>query len=131
MNTIHEMLRFMTRNAKPVPNMAQLFPGKYLRVGSCPVCGAPVADNPKGFFCENRLCGFAIWKDNRFFTEKGKEITKEMVSTLLAFGQMDMKGLVSKKTGKQYDATVLLETNEEGKARFKLMFPEKNKEDEE
>ena len=131
MNAIHDMLRNMARNAKPVSNMAQLFPGKYLRVGSCPVCGAPVADNPKGFFCENRLCGFAIWKDNRFFTEKGKEITKEMVSELLAYGQMDMKGLVSKKTGKQYDATVLLETNEEGKARFKLMFPEKNKEDEE
>ena len=41
-----------------------------------------------------------------------------------------MKGLVSKKTGKQYDATVLLETNEEGKARFKLVFPENNKENE-
>lgn len=125
MNAIHDMLRNMVSNAKPVSNMAQLFHGKYMRVGSCPVCGAPVADNPKGFFCENRLCGFAIWKDNRFFVEKGKEITREIVSTLLAFRRMDMKGLVSKKTGKQYDATVLLVINEKGKARFKLEFPEK------
>jgi len=130
MNDIHEMLHTMTRNAKPVPGMARFFPGKYARVGLCPVCAAPVSDNPKGFFCENRLCSFGIWKDNRFFTGKGKNITKGIVSTLLDKRRIDMKGLVSEKTGKVYDATVLLMTNEEGKARFKLEFPDKEKAEE-
>lgn len=130
MNDIHDMLREMVRSAKPVAGMAQYFPGKHPRIGICPVCGAPVSDNPKGFFCENRLCNFGIWKDNRFFTSKGKEITKEIVSTLLEKGKIDMTGLVSEKTGKVYDATILLVTTEEGKARFKLSFPKDDKDKE-
>lgn len=35
-------------------------------VGTCPRCGASVYEGQKGFFCENRDCAFALWKDNRF-----------------------------------------------------------------
>ena len=128
---IQKMLREMTRTAKPVPDMAKRFPTKRTRVGVCPVCGAPVAEfSSKGFFCENRICKFAIWKDNRFFTGKGKEVTKELVSELLEKRRVDMTGLVSEKTGKVYDATVLLSTDNEGRARFKLAFPKDDKDKE-
>ena len=128
---IQEMLREMTHTAKPVPDMAKRFPTKRTRVGVCPVCGAPVAEfSGKGFFCENRICKFAIWKDNRFFTGKGKEVTKELVSELLEKRRVDMTGLVSEKTGKVYDATVLLFTDSEGRARFKLAFPKDDKDKE-
>ena len=128
---IQEMLREMTRIAKPVPDMAKRFPTKHTRVGVCPVCGAPVAEfSGKGFFCENRICKFAIWKDNRFFTGKGKEVTKELVSELLEKRRVDVTGLVSEKTGKVYDATVLLFTDSEGRARFKLAFPKDDKDKE-
>ena len=128
---IQEMLREMTRTAKPVPDMAKRFPTKRTRVGVCPVCGAPVAEfSGKGFFCENRICKFAIWKDNRFFTGKGKEVTKELVSELLEKRRADMTGLLSEKTGKVYDATVLLSTDSEGRARFKLAFPKDDKDKE-
>ena len=128
---IQDMLREMTRTAKPVPDMAKRFPSKRARVGVYPVCGAPVAEFPvRGFLCENRICKFAIWKDNRFFTGKGKEVTKELVSALLNKGQVEMTGLVSEKTGRVYDATVLLSTDEEGRARFKLAFPKDDKDKE-
>ena len=128
---IQEMLREMTRTAKPVPDMAKRFPTKRTRVGVCPVCGAPVAEfSGKGFFCENRICKFAIWKDNRFFTGKGKEVTKELVTELLEKRRVDMTGLVSEKTGKVYDATVLLSTDSEGRARFKLAFLKDDKDKE-
>ena len=46
-------------------------------------------------------------------------MTKELVSELLEKRRVDMTGLVSEKTGKVYDATVLLFTDSEGRARFK------------
>ena len=65
---------------------AKLFPdakGKQDAVGTCPRCGAPVYEGKKGFFCDNRDCAFALWKDNKFFTSKKKTITKSVAVALL------------------------------------------------
>ena len=121
---IADLLKDMCQTGKPVSNMEQYFPTKRQRLGSCPACGAPVAVYPRGYFCENRISPFAIWKDNRFFTTKKKNITKELVSTLLEKKQADMTDLYSEKTGKLYNARVLLETDQEGHARFKLEYPQ-------
>lgn len=107
--------------------MEQVFPSKRERVGTCPSCGAPVSVYPRGYFCENRICPFAIWKDNRFFTTKKKNISKELVAALLDKGQADMTDLYSEKSGKLYNAKVLLETDQEGRARFKLQYPQQAK----
>ena len=121
---IQSMLLDLMQSAAPVDNFQQLFPSKRPSVGTCPVCGSAVTIREKGYFCENRTCHFAIWKDNRFFTGKGKEVTKELVTELLASREAKLTGLRSEKSGKTYDATVHLDVDPEGRARFTLSFPE-------
>lgn len=90
-------------------------------VGACPRCGSAVTENKKGFFCSGRDCRFALWRDNKFFAAKKKEITKPIAAALLTEGRVFIKGLYSEKTGKTYDATVVLEDT--GRyANFKLDF---------
>lgn len=48
-------------------------------VGTCPRCGASVYEGQKGFFCENRDCAFALWKDNRFSALKRKVSRKPLL----------------------------------------------------
>ena len=94
-------------------------------VGTCPRCGASVYEGQKGFFCENRDCAFALWKDNRFFSSKKKSITKTVAAALLKEGCISMSGLYSEKTGRTYDAVVVLDDTGGKYVNFKLEFPQK------
>ena len=94
-------------------------------VGTCPRCGGTVYEGKKGFFCDNRDCSFALWKDNKFFSGKKKSITKSVAAALLKEGRVSMSGLYSEKTGKTYDAVVLLDDTGEKYVNFKLEFPAK------
>ena len=90
-----------------------------------PRCGAPVFEGKKGFFCGNRECSFALWKDNRFFSSKKKSITKSVAAALLKEGRISMSGLYSEKTGRTYDAEVILDDTGGKYVNFKLEFPVK------
>ena len=35
-------------------------------IGKCPVCGCDVFEGKQNFYCSNRQCDFALWKENRF-----------------------------------------------------------------
>ena len=94
-------------------------------VGTCPRCGASVYEGQKGFFCENRDCAFALWKDNRFFSSKKKSITKTVAAALLKESRISMSGLYSEKTGRTYDAVVVLDDTGGKYVNFKLEFPQK------
>ncbi len=94
-------------------------------VGACPRCGGTVYEGKKGFFCDNRDCAFALWKDNKFFSGKKKSITKSVAAALLKEGRVSMSGLYSEKTGKTYDAVVLLDDTGGKYVNFKLEFPAK------
>ncbi len=94
-------------------------------VGTCPRCGAAVYEDKKGFFCDNRDCSFALWKDNRFFSSKKKSITKAIAAALLKEGRVSVSGLHSEKTGKTYDAVVVLDDTGDKYVNFKLEFPTK------
>ncbi len=94
-------------------------------VGACPRCGGAVMERKKGYFCESRDCGFALWKDNRFFTAKKKKLTKAVVSALLKEGRVSMSGLYSEKTGRTYDAVIVLDDTGGKYVNFKLEFPVK------
>lgn len=112
-------------NAVPNSAFAKLFPppvgGHGEPVGVCPRCGAAVREGKKSFYCENRDCGFALWRDSRFFVAAKKELTREIAAVLLTNGRVSLSGLYSKKTGKTYRATVVLEDT--GKyVNFKLEF---------
>lgn len=78
-------------------------------LGKCPRCNDNVIELPKSYACSNKNCGFAIWKDDKFFKEKKKTLTKSQVKKLLEDGKVKIKGLYSQKKNTTYDATVVLE----------------------
>ena len=121
------MLQELTHTYKAVKGAEVLFPSDRESVGKCPRCGGAVAETQKGFFCENRECRFALWKDNKFFTAKKKTLTKAVAAALLKDGQVKLTGCHSEKTGKTYDAVVLLDDDGGQYVNFKLEFAAKNK----
>ena len=130
MDQIADMSRTLVKeHTAPEKRFADLFPSSretaHEAVGVCPRCGAPVYEGKKGFFCDNRECSFAFWKDNRFFSSKKKSITKSVAAALLKEGRISMSGLYSEKTGKTYDAEVILDDTGGKYVNFKLEFPVK------
>ena len=95
-------------------------------IGTCPRCGKNVVVTPKAYSCEDRNCGFVIWKNDKFFEKARKPLTKEMAASLIKNGKIAVKGLYSEKSGKNYDATVCLDDT--GKyVNYKLEFAPKKK----
>lgn len=92
------------------------------RVGACPCCQADVLEKQKGWFCSNQECRFVLWKDNAFFKSLGKRLSPSMVEKLLADGRIRLKDCKSRKSGRSYNATLLLTTEKNGRANFNLEF---------
>lgn len=130
MDGIADMSRALVKaHTAPEECFAGLFPDVKKNgreaVGTCPRCGGTVYEGKKGFFCDNQSCSFALWKDNKFFSGKKKSITKSVAAALLKEGRVSMSGLYSEKTGKNYDAVVLLDDTGGKYVNFKLEFPAK------
>ena len=121
MEGIAAMVKELVKTYQPVPGAAVLFPSERETVGPCPRCGNAVTESKKGFFCENRECRFALWKDSKFFSAKKKTLTKTVAAALLNKGRVKLTGCYSEKTGKTYDATVVLE-DDGARANYKLVF---------
>ena len=121
MDEIAAMLRELVETYRPVEGSAVLFPSTREAVGRCPRCGGTVTEGRQGFFCENRACGFAIWKNSKWWENKKKTPTKAIVAALLKDGRTQISGLWSEKTGKTYTATVAL-TDDGTRASFRLEF---------
>ena len=85
-----------------------LFQSERVIIGKCPRCGENVYEGKKNFYCGNRGCQFVMWKNDRFFEQRKKAFTPKIAAALLKNGKAKIKGLYSEKTGKTYDATVLL-----------------------
>lgn len=95
-------------------------------IGKCPVCGCDVFEGKQNFYCSNRQCDFALWKEKRFLGSMEKNLDKKMARELLDKACTHVKGLYSKKKDMKFDADLLL-TLENGKPRFHLEFPKKKK----
>ena len=95
-------------------------------IGKCPVCGCDVFEGKQNFYCSNRQCDFALWKENRFLGSMAKNLDKKMARELLDKACTHVNGLYSKKKDMKFDADLLL-TLEDGKPRFHLEFPKKKK----
>lgn len=102
-------------------------------LGKCPKCGAAVRTGKYGGYCSGK-CGMAFGKI------QGVSLSNAAVKTLLSGGKILIKGLVSKNTGKAYDAYFIPDgiepfkyTNNEGKEvsgyrfKYKMEFPKKRK----
>ena len=111
LSEVQEMVTGLVSDFAPVEDAEYLFPSNRPVVGTCPRCGREVTESPKGFFCENPRCRFALWRDNRFFTNKQFALTKEKAQALLQHGEVFAEHLYSEKTGSYYDATIVLDTS--------------------
>ena len=120
------MTRELVKNYSHISEEGQkLFAPERETVGLCPRCGKPVYEGKKNFYCSDRSCQFVLWKDDRFWTSRKKELTKKMAGDLLKKGRTSVKGMWSEKKGSTYDAVVVLDDTGEKYVRFKLEFPKR------
>ena len=103
----------------------KLFAPECETVGLCPRCGKPVYEGKKNFYCSDRSCQFVMWKYDRFWTSRKKELTKKMAGDLLKKSRTSVKGMWSEKKGSTYDAVVVLDDTGGKYVRFKLEFPKR------
>ena len=94
-------------------------------MGKCPRCGADVREGKVNFYCSDRNCAFTLWKNDKFLASQGKKMDKATAKKFLKKGKVHYKDLVSKRTGKSYEATVEMVVDSEGKAQFNLHFPQR------
>ena len=121
MGEITDMIASLVQTYETVKDSDVLLPARTV-IGICPHCGKEVLERKKGWFCENRDCRFALWKDNAFFNAIGKKLTKDTAEKLLSAGKVRLNGCKSKKSGKTYDTTLILGTEEDGRASFRMEF---------
>ena len=94
-------------------------------IGTCPRCGQPVYEGKNNFACSDRSCGFVLWKNDRFWTSRKKELTKKMATDLLKKGRTNIKGMWSEEKQTTYDAAVILDDTGGKYINFKLKFPKR------
>ena len=109
MNDIREYVKELTKDTARVKNADALFTPIRQKICSCPLCGAAITDRPKGFMCENRTCGFALWKNGGILTNASQPLTASEMKELVEKGSVRKKGLVSAKSHIKYSATLHLD----------------------
>ena len=122
MGEISSMVSGLVKTYEAVKGADVLMQPERKVIGSCPTCGSDVCETAKGWFCRDKSCKFALWKENRFFQTLGKQMTEELAMQLVNQGKARLTHCYSKKSGRYYDTTVLVETGEDGAAAFKLEF---------
>ena len=112
-------------HGKQTLRQLKLFQPEKETVGLCPRCGKPVYEGKKNFACSDRACQFVMWKNDRFWTSRRKEMTRKMAADLLKKGRTSVKGMWSEKKGSTYDAVVILDDTGGKYVNFKLEFPKR------
>ena len=124
MEGIRSMTRELVQTYSHISEDGQkLFAPEKEVIGNCPRCGKPVYEGKKNFACSDRSCTFVLWKNDRFWTSRKKELTKKMAADLLKKGRTSVRGMWSEKKGAAYDAAVILDDTGGKFINFKLEFP--------
>ena len=124
MEGIRSMTRELVQTYSHISEDGQkLFAPEKEVIGNCPRCGKPVYEGKKNFACSDRSCTFVLWKNDRFWTSRKKELTKKIAADLLKKGRTNVKGMWSEKKGATYDAAVILDDTGGKFINFKLEFP--------
>ena len=109
MDGIEAMAAELVRKYSHISEDGQkLFQPEKETVGLCPRCGKPVYEGKKNFACSDRACQFVMWKNDRFFEQRGKVFTSQIAAELLKDGKAKVKGLRSLRTGKTYEGKIVL-----------------------
>lgn len=122
MDEITHMISGLVKNYALVKGAEILLPTKGAVIGNCPVCGSEITERPKGWFCSNQSCHFSLWKDNNYFKKLGKQLTPKLAEELVKKGKARLIGCKSARTGRKYDATVVMNTDANGRPVFELRF---------
>ena len=122
MQEIKGMISGLVKNYEAVKGADVLMKQERKVIGKCPACGSDVQESAKGWFCSDKSCRFAFWKENRFFQKLGKQMTEDLAKKLLNKGKVRLTHCYSQKSGRYYDTTLCLKTGEDGAASFKLEF---------
>jgi DNA topoisomerase-3 len=78
------------------------------QVGVCPRCGAPVYEGKYKFYCSSQDCCFRIWKEDNWLVGMRKKVTRSMAAALLKDGRVFVTGFYSERTGRCFDADLVL-----------------------
>ena len=124
MAEISVMVSELVKTYSVIKGAEVLFPSGRDVIGKCPRCGGDVTESKKGYFCETNDCRFGLWRDNKFLTGKKITLTKKTAAALLKDGKIAVKGIYSEKTGKTYDATLVM-TDDGEKTIYSLDFGKK------
>ena len=88
-------------------------------LGPCPVCGADIIENRKGYSCwarEDPGCGFVIWKG-----KVGKQLPAAIARELITTGRTEKQVAGFKgRSGRSFRARLALQQSEEGKWRVEF-----------
>jgi len=122
MGEISSMVSGLVKTYEAVKGADVLMQPERKVIGSCPACGSDVCETAKGWFCRDKNCKFALWKENRLFQTLGKQMTEELAKQLVNQGKARLIHCYSRKSNRYYDTTVHVETGEDGAAAFKLEF---------
>lgn len=117
-NVVKKLLQQDLKKQVEVENLSEK-PEKEI-IGKCPRCGKNVYEGLKSFYCEgfkdDPKCDFSLFKDDRFFKDKGKKITKTMAKAFLSGKSVKVKGLKKKDGSGTYDANIdMIEKEYKGK----------------
>ena len=123
---ISDMVATLVQTYQPVLGAEVLFPSGRTVVGKCPRCGSDVTESKKGYFCERNDCRFGLWRDNRFLAGKKINLNKKVVSALLKDGRTFISGIYSERTGKNFDADLLMQ-DDGNKTSFSFEFKREGK----
>lgn len=122
MNEIQSFISGLVQNYEVIKESEVLMSKESNSIGKCPICGKPVEEKAKGFFCSDQNCKFALWKNSRYFESIGKTLNSATAQKLLASGKVKLKNCKSARTGSTFDATVCLSVSDDGKTQFRMEF---------
>ena len=122
MQDIQAYVRELTGDTARAENADELFPPRRQKICACPRCGAPVTDHPKGFICENRVCGFALWKNGGIMKNAEQPLTAGDVKALVENGSIRKDGLISAKSHIRYSAELHLDYTKKGTPILRPLF---------
>lgn len=86
MDEIKDVIAGLIQNYEVIRDSEVMMSKEANSIGKCPLCGSAVEDKAKAFFCSNRACKFALWKNNRYFASIGKSMTSATAQKLLGSG---------------------------------------------
>ena len=122
MQGIGGLLERMLADLRQIPTVQESTTYNKVSIGDCPVCGKPVCEGRQNFYCSDRDCKFALWKESKYLSGMKKTLTKKMATDLLKKGRTYAKDFYSAKKDKTFAADLVMAI-ENGRAQYSLEFP--------